>query len=100
MSKISSLSFHYGGTVNPWMLSDAFLQFEQEEKEREALEEGENNSSNSNNNNNDSATQNNTRKFFESKKENRDVNLRLLKENWYHIFIIYIYNPPNYFLKF
>ena len=78
MSKIFCLSFHYGGTVNPWMLSDAFFQFEQEEKEREALEEGENNSSNNNNNNN--ATQNNTRKLLESKKENRDVDLRLLKE--------------------
>ena len=80
MSKIFCLSFHYGGTVNPWMLSDAFLQFEQEEKEREALEEGENNSSNNNNDNNDNTTQNNTRKLFESKKENKEANLRLLKE--------------------
>ena len=72
------------------MLSDAFLQFEQEEKEREALEEGENNSSNNNNDNNDNTTQNNTRKLFESKKENKEANLRLLKETWYHRFIIYI----------
>ena len=81
MSKIFCLSFHYGGTVNPWMLSDAFFQFEQEEKEREALEEGENNSSNENNN-----TTQNTRKIFESKNENsEDVDLRLLKETLYII---------------
>ena len=79
MSHLFCLSFHYGGTVNPWMLSDAFLQFEQEEKEREALEEGGNNMSNDNNNNN--TTQNNTRKLFESKTGNsEDVDLRLLKE--------------------
>lgn len=81
MSPIFCLSFHYGGTVNPWMLSDAFFQFEQEEKEREALEEGENNSSNESNN-----TTQNTRKIFESKKENsEDVDLRLLKETLYII---------------
>ena len=66
------------------MLSDAFLQFEQEEKEREALEEGESSSNNNNNNNNNNATQNNSRKLFETKKENKDVDLRLLKETLYH----------------
>ena len=80
-SQLFCLSFHYGGTVNPWMLSDAFLQFEQEEKEREALEEGGNNISINNDNNNNNTTQNNTRKLFESKNENsEDVDLRLLKE--------------------
>ena len=79
MSQLFCLSFHYGGTVNPWMLSDAFFQFEQEEKEREALEEGGNTGSNENNNNN--TTQTKTRKLFESKNANsEEIDLRLLKE--------------------
>ena len=77
MSQLFCLSFHFGGTVNPWMLSDAFFQFEQEEKEREALEEGGNTGSNDNNN----TTQTNTRKLFESKNANsEEIDLRLLKE--------------------
>ena len=82
------------------MLSDAFLQFEQEEKEREALEEGESSSNNNNNNNNNNATQNNSRKLFETKKENKDVDLRLLKETWYHWLTIHISDLPNKIIMF
>ena len=57
--------------MNPWLLSDAFLEFEQEEKEREALEEGENSSS----------AQNNNIKSIELKNDKKsNANSRLLKE--------------------
>lgn len=57
--------------MNPWLLSDAFLEFEQEEKEREALEEGENSSS----------AQSNNIKSIELKNDKKsDANSRLLKE--------------------
>ena len=56
--------------MNPWLLSDAFLEFEQEEKEREALEEGENSSS----------AQNNIKSIELKNDKKSDANSRLLKE--------------------